>query len=158
MLERIGRLRQQYSRAAHYYDITVEPDEASAKATAIRWKRNKTVDETLPGVYCLRTNQGQWDEATLWHTYTMLTDLEAVFRSLKSELGLRPVFHQKTDRVLGVHIIGARAADMIAECVLAIEFGAGSEDIARTIHGHPTFAEALQEAAMAVQKCSIYGS
>jgi len=66
--------------------------------------------------------------------------------------------HQKTDRVLGVHIIGPRAADMIAECVLAIEFGAGSEDIARTVHGHPTFAEALQEAAMAVQKCSIYGA
>ena len=68
------------------------------------------------------------------------------------------IAHQKTDRVLGVHIIGPRAADMIAECVLAVEFGAGSEDIARTIHGHPTFAEALQEAAMAVQKCSIYGS
>ncbi|UCD79417.1 MAG: dihydrolipoyl dehydrogenase [Desulfobacterales bacterium] len=68
------------------------------------------------------------------------------------------IAHQNTDRVLGVHIIGPRAADMIAECVLAIEFGAGSEDIARTIHGHPTFAEALQEAAMAVQKCSIYGA
>lgn len=71
---------------------------------------------------------------------------------------VKVIAHQKTDRVLGVHIIGPRAADMIAECVLAIELGAGSEDIARTIHGHPTFAEALQEAAMAVQKCSIYAS
>ncbi|MEX1348415.1 MAG: dihydrolipoyl dehydrogenase, partial [Desulfobacterales bacterium] len=53
---------------------------------------------------------------------------------------------------------GPRAADMIAECVLALEFNASSEDIARTVHGHPTFSEALQEAAMAVQKCSIYGS
>ena len=66
--------------------------------------------------------------------------------------------HEKTDRVLGVHIIGPRAADMIAEGVLAVEFAASSEDIARTVHGHPTFAEALQEAAMAVQKCSIYAS
>jgi dihydrolipoamide dehydrogenase len=66
------------------------------------------------------------------------------------------IAHGKTDRILGVHIIGPRAADMIAECVLAVEFGASSEDIARTIHGHPTFAEALQEAAMAVRKCSIY--
>jgi dihydrolipoamide dehydrogenase len=66
------------------------------------------------------------------------------------------IAHSKTDRVLGVHIIGARAADMIAECVLAMEFGAGSEDIARTVHGHPTFAEALMEAAMAVRKCSVY--
>jgi dihydrolipoamide dehydrogenase len=68
------------------------------------------------------------------------------------------IAHKKTDRVLGVHIIGPRAADMIAECVLAIEFNASSEDIARTVHGHPTFSEALQEAAMAVQKCSIYAS
>jgi dihydrolipoamide dehydrogenase len=68
------------------------------------------------------------------------------------------VAHGKTDRLLGVHIIGPRAADMIAECVLALEFGASSEDIARTVHGHPTFAEALQEAAMAVRKCSIYAS
>jgi len=71
---------------------------------------------------------------------------------------VKVIAHKKTDRILGVHIIGPRAADMIAECVLAVEFGASSEDIARTIHGHPTFAEALQEAAMAVQKCSIYAS
>ena len=68
------------------------------------------------------------------------------------------ITHGKTDRILGVHIIGPRAADMIAECVLAVEFGASSEDIARTIHGHPTFAEALQEAAMGVRECSIYAS
>lgn len=68
------------------------------------------------------------------------------------------IAHSKTDRILGIHIIGPRAADMIAECVLAVEFGASSEDIARTIHGHPTFSEALQEAAMAIRKCSIYAS
>jgi dihydrolipoamide dehydrogenase len=48
------------------------------------------------------------------------------------------ITHSKTDRIVGVHIIGARAADMIAECGLALEFGASSEDIARTVHGHPT--------------------
>jgi|TARA_Y100000310_G_C20139821_1_gene559741 dihydrolipoamide dehydrogenase len=57
---------------------------------------------------------------------------------------------------LGVHIIGSRAAGMIAESVLAIEFGASSEDIARTVHGHPTFSKALQEAARTVNNCSIY--
>jgi len=66
--------------------------------------------------------------------------------------------HGRTDRILGVHIIGPRASDMIAESVLAMEFGAGSEDIARTLHGHPTFAEALQEAAMSVRQCAIYAS
>ncbi len=59
--------------------------------------------------------------------------------------------HQKTDRVLGIHIIGPRASDLIAECVLAMEFGASSEDIARTVHGHPTLAEGLQEAAMSIK-------
>ena len=59
--------------------------------------------------------------------------------------------HAKTDRLLGVHIIGPRASDMIAECVLAMEFGASAEDIARTIHAHPTLAEGLQEAAIAVR-------
>ena len=71
---------------------------------------------------------------------------------------VKMIAHAKTDRILGVHILGPRASDMIAECVLAVEFGASSEDIARTVHGHPTFAEALQEAAMAVRKCSIYAS
>lgn len=68
------------------------------------------------------------------------------------------IAHAKSDRILGVHILGPRAADMVAECVLAMEFGAASEDIARTVHGHPTFSEALQEAAMAVRKCAIYAS
>ena len=53
---------------------------------------------THPGVYCLRTNVEDWDEETLWRTYTALTDVEAVFRSLKSELGLRPIFHQTQKR------------------------------------------------------------
>ena len=53
-----------------------------------------------PGVYCLRSNELSWDEERLWRTYTntMLTDLEAVFRSLKSELGWRPIFHSREDR------------------------------------------------------------
>jgi len=56
----------------------------------------------------------------------------------------------KTDRVLGVHIIGAQAGTMIGELVLAMEFGASAEDIARTCHGHPTESEAVKEAALAV--------
>jgi len=67
------------------------------------------------------------------------------------------ISHAKTDRLIGAHIIGPRASDMISECVLAMEFGASLEDIARTVHGHPTFAEVLQEAASMATKCSIYG-
>jgi dihydrolipoamide dehydrogenase len=57
----------------------------------------------------------------------------------------------KTDRVLGVHIMGANAGEMIAEAALAIEFGAASEDIARTSHPHPTLSEAVRQAAMGVE-------
>lgn len=64
----------------------------------------------------------------------------------------------KSDRILGVHIIGPRAADMIAESGLAMTFSASSEDIARTMHGHPTFSEAFQEAAANIRKCSIYNT
>lgn len=103
VLERIGRLREKYSRAAQHYEITVTPDESGTHAIAIHWKRNekKGSQASHPGVYCLRTNILDWDEATLWRTYTMLTDLESVFRSLKSELGLRPNYHQKTERIEG---------------------------------------------------------
>ena len=61
-----------------------------------------------------------------------------------------------TDRVLGVHIVGAHAGDLIAEAAIAMEFGASSEDIARTCHAHPTLAEAVKEAAMAVEKRAIH--
>jgi len=64
--------------------------------------------------------------------------------------------HQDTDRILGVHIIGAHAGDMIAEAVAAIEFGATSEDIARTSHAHPTLAEIVKEAALAVSGRAIH--
>jgi dihydrolipoamide dehydrogenase len=62
----------------------------------------------------------------------------------------------KTDRVLGVHIIGPRAGDLIAEAVAAMEFGASSEDIARTCHAHPTLSEALHEAALAVDGRALH--
>jgi dihydrolipoamide dehydrogenase len=61
-----------------------------------------------------------------------------------------------TDRVLGVHIIGPRAGDMIAEAAVAMEFGASSEDLARACHAHPTLAEALKEAALAVDGRAIH--
>ena len=62
----------------------------------------------------------------------------------------------KTDKVLGVHIIGPHSGDMIAEMVLAMEFGASAEDIARTCHAHPTHTEAIKEAALSVDKRPIH--
>jgi len=56
---------------------------------------------------------------------------------------------KETDRILGVHIMGTMAGELIGECVLAMEYGASSEDVARTCHAHPTLSEAIKEAAMA---------
>ena len=61
-----------------------------------------------------------------------------------------------TDRVLGVHMIGPHAGELIAEMAVAMEFGASSEDIARTCHAHPTFSEAVKEAALSVDKRQIH--
>jgi len=60
-----------------------------------------------------------------------------------------------TDRIVGIHILGPRASDLIAEAVLAVEFGASAEDVARTVHAHPTLPEAVKEAALAVAKRTI---
>jgi dihydrolipoamide dehydrogenase len=64
--------------------------------------------------------------------------------------------HEKTDRILGVHIIGPRAGELIAEAVAAMAFGASSEDLARVCHAHPTLPEALKEAALAVDGRAIH--
>ena len=63
---------------------------------------------------------------------------------------------EKTDKVLGVHMIGPHVGDMIAEMALAMEFGASAEDIARTCHAHPTHTEAIKEAALAIDKRPIH--
>ena len=63
---------------------------------------------------------------------------------------------EKTDKVLGVHLIGPHAGELIAEMAVAMEFGASSEDIARTCHAHPTFSEAVKEAALSVDKRAIH--
>jgi len=64
--------------------------------------------------------------------------------------------HQDTDRILGVHVIGPRAGDLVAEAVAAMTFGASSEDVARTVHAHPTLAEVVKEAALAVDGRALH--
>ncbi|MBL8415600.1 MAG: hypothetical protein JNM42_14265 [Propionivibrio sp.] len=103
LLERIGRLKERSRRASPHYTVSLVGADSEAKgkcATALTWAKVPVggTMATHPGVYRLRSNETTWDEERLWRTYTMLTDLESVFRSLKSELGLRPVFHHKEGR------------------------------------------------------------
>ena len=101
--QRIGRLKTKHSRVASHYQIGVTADETGEKAVAVTWTRRPRDGSmaTHPGVYCLRSSETAWDEDALWRTYTTLTDVEAVFRSLKSELGLRPIYHHKPRRADG---------------------------------------------------------
>lgn len=100
LLERIGRLKEKSRGASQHYTVNLVTDASGRTVTALTWEKSLVAGTmaTHPGVYCLRSNEMTWDEERLWRTYTMLTDLESVFRSLKSELGLRPVFHSKEDR------------------------------------------------------------
>ena len=116
--ERVGRIKQKSGRAARHYDVQVVADQSGGKATAVTWTRRADPGSMAahPGVYCLRSSETEWDAETLWRTYATLTDVEAVFRSLKSELGLRPIFHRKEARAEGhlfITVAGlpARAGD-----------------------------------------------
>ena len=68
---------------------------------------------------------------------------------------IKIIGNAKTDRLLGVHILGAHASDLIAEAVVAMEFASSVEDLARSFHAHPTLPEALKEAALAADKHAI---
>jgi len=101
--ERIGKLKQISFGAAQHYAVTVETNPEQTQVTRIAWEKHPVAGTMLtdPGVYCLRSNETSWDEERLWRTYMTLTDIESVFRSLKSELGLRPVFHSTEARADG---------------------------------------------------------
>jgi dihydrolipoyl dehydrogenase len=79
-------------------------------------------------------------------------------KSLGAEDGfVKLIAHAETDRLLGAHILGVRASELIGELVLGMEFQAAAEDIARTTHAHPTLSEIVKEAALAVDKMAIHG-
>jgi transposase len=103
LLARIGRLQQQSRGASQHYAVHLVTDATGQTVTALTWTKAPVAGTmaTHPGVYCLRSNELTWEAERLWRTYTMLTDLESVFRSLKGELGLRPVFHSTEARADG---------------------------------------------------------
>jgi dihydrolipoamide dehydrogenase len=73
-----------------------------------------------------------------------------------TEGGVKIIADAKTDRILGIHILGPHASDLIAEAAVAMEFGSSAEDIARSVHAHPTLAEAMKEAALAVADRTLH--
>ena len=99
VIERVGRLKEKFKLVSHRYNVSIEKDSQTDNASNISWSRKKT--ENTSGVYCLRTNRKDLNEQQIWDIYTMLTDIEDAFRCMKSELGLRPIYHQKERRCDG---------------------------------------------------------
>lgn len=99
---KIGRLKQQYKSVAHMYEIDILSDTKKHYSTKIIYTKNsEKVANKQSGIYCLSSNLTDVTADTLWNTYTMLTEIESAFRSLKSELGMRPVYHQLEHRIDG---------------------------------------------------------
>ncbi|MDX8383547.1 MAG: IS1634 family transposase [Ghiorsea sp.] len=139
VLKRIGRFKEKFARAAQHYTIEVDHDEHKLHATAVRFTRTNHASVEYAGVYCLRTNITGWDDKKLWETYVMLTDIEAVFRSMKSELGMRPIFHQTTERVEGHLWITLLAYHLVHTIRLKLKEQGNHdswETIRRTMRGH----------------------
>ena len=93
----IGRLKERYSRVGRYYQITYDKG-----AGALDWQLNedkKKLAELLDGGYLLKTDRKDLSDEEVWKTYSLLTRVEAAFRSMKSPLGERPIFHHLKDRV-----------------------------------------------------------
>lgn len=115
---RIGRLQEKSRGIGRHCLINIETDPSKDRVVSLSWNFEPVPGTMLtgPGVYCPRTNDTSLDSQTPWKTYTMLTDLEAVFRGLKSELGLRPVFHHKEERADGhlfITVLAYQAAQAI---------------------------------------------
>ena len=136
-------------------------EEGVAVAETIAGKPGHVNYETVPGVVYTwpelasvgQTEEQLKEKGIAYNVGTFPFTANGRARTMDSTDGLVKILADKTtDRVLGVHILGPRASDMISEAVMAMEFGASSEDIARAFHAHPTLAEAVREAALAVDK------
>ena len=104
--ERIGRAKEKYPSVHHYYNIKVSVDETKGIATALSWEKQETrhqARETQYGMYFLRTSLKIADEVIIWNIYNTIREIEQTFRTLKTELDLRPIYH-KTDQSTMAHL------------------------------------------------------
>lgn len=116
VMERIGRLNEKHKRVAHFYMIDVTDKDGYVINISWRIREQKEFDDRFSGTYFLRTSRTDLDEQQIWHLYIMLTDVEESFLSMKSELGLRPNYHQKDDRIKS-HLFVTVLAHHPVQCI-----------------------------------------
>src|SRR5690625_3832853 len=127
-------------------------EQFAGKAAAVDYNLVPSVVYTEPEVAAIGQTEEQLTEANIPYrkgSFPFMANGRA--RAMGTTDGkVKILAHEETDRVLGVHIIGPHAGELIAAATAAMTFGASSEDIALTIHAHPTLAEVVKEAALAV--------
>lgn len=116
VIERIGRLKERTHGIHRYYDIRLEKQEDVATALEFSYHKPEEARRRYGGRYCIRTNRTDLDEKQLWQLYITLGGVEDSFRSLKSELGLRPVYHRAERRIKG-HLFITLLAYHVANAV-----------------------------------------
>lgn len=112
--ERLGRIKERYTRASKYYNIEIKTE--GKNATEIKWNRIEFPNEPESGVYFLRTSRVSLSEKDIWDIYNTLTQIEATFRTLKTDLHIRPIYH-KTDENSDAHIYLGVVAYMLVSTI-----------------------------------------
>lgn len=113
--ERVGRLKERYPSIAPHYDIVQQLDDAQKKVTTVTYakKESRAKRQTLTGCYVIETSHRNLVAADIWRLYTTLTQVEEAFRSLKTDLGMRPVYHQQKSRTEGHLFISVLAYHLL---------------------------------------------
>ena len=136
VLERqVGRLLERNARAAARYSIAIEDDQASDAGVRLQWSAHPEWDawaNLSEGTYILRSNVHEWSDEELWRTYIQLTEAEAAFRIHKSDLAIRPVWHQKAERIKA-HILICFLGYALWKTLQQWQSRAGLGDSPRTI-------------------------
>ena len=142
-------------------------DEGIAFAEKLASKAGHVNYDTIPGVvytepecaFVGKTEQQLKEQGTAYAKGTFSFGANGRAIAMNAAAGFAKILaDRKTDRILGVHIVGPRASELIAEAVTVMEFGGSAEDIARTVHSHPTLSEAVREAALAVDGRAIHSA
>jgi len=112
---RVGRLKERYPSIAGHYEIDLHLDKDEKKVKSISCKKKKTRQKrsVLTGCYVIETSSETLSAKEIWQLYTTLTNIEAAFKALKSDLGMRPVYHQSAKRTKGHLFIGVLAYHLL---------------------------------------------
>ena len=159
VVERIGRLKEKYTRISRFYNIKIEDKDGLAKKITWKYIQEKS-DQQFSGSYFLRTDRTDLSEKEIWEIYTMLNELEDAFRSMKSDLHMRPIFHQKENRSdahIFITVISYHILHSIRILLKQIGINMGWSDIREQLSTHCRVTNRLKTKegrTIYVRKCS----